>query len=342
MFRFAHTYYLYLIALIPAFVALFILFLIWRKKALNRFGDRKVIDKLMPEYSSTRLLVKFILMMIAYAFLILAIAGPQTGSKLDKVQRKGIDLVIALDISTSMLAQDIKPDRLERAKQAISKLIENLDGDRIGLVVFAGKAYMQLPITTDYGAAKLFLSTINTGMMQVQGTNLGEALEMAAGSFGESKQNKAIIIITDGEDHQGSVLEQAEAIAGKGISIYTIGMGSPEGAPIPIYSGNVQTGYKKDNEGTTIISRLDETMLQRIASIGKGTYVRASTSETGLNKIFDDINKIQKTEIESKLYSDYEDRFTYFLLVTLFFIILELFIFDRKNQLYSRFKPFEV
>jgi Ca-activated chloride channel family protein len=342
MFRFAHIYYFYLLLAIPFLTGLFVLFMIWRKKALSRFGERKIIDQLMPEFSNTRLVLKFIVMMLAIASLIFALAGPQTGSKLEKIQRKGIDLVIALDVSNSMLAQDIKPDRLERAKQSISRLIDNLDGDRIGLVIFAGKAYMQLPITSDYAAAKLFLSTINTGIVQVQGTDIAAAIEMASTSFGETKHNKAIVIITDGEDHEGEVYEQAEAIAAKGINIYAIGMGSPEGAPIPIFSGNVQTGYKKDNEGNTIISRLDEAMLQRIATIGKGTYVRASTTETGLQKIFDDINKIQKTEIESKLYSDYEDRFYYFVFLALFFILLELFIFDRKNQLYSRFKPFEV
>ena len=342
MFRFAHIYYFYLLLLIPLFATLFILFLLWRKKALNHFGERSVIEQLMPEFSNGRLVLKFVLLLVAVIFLVIALAGPQTGSKLEKIQRKGIDLMIALDVSNSMLAQDIKPNRLERAKQAISRLIDNLEGDRIGIVVFAGKAYMQLPITTDYAAAKLFLSTINTGIVQTQGTNIGDAIEMAASSFGQSNHNKAIIIISDGEDHEGSGFEQAETVVKNGISIYTIGMGSADGAPIPIFTGNVQTGYKKDREGTTIISKLDETLLQRIASIGKGIYVRASTSETGLQKIFDEINKIQKTEIESKLYSDYEERFYYFIFLSLIFLVFELFVFDKKNQWFSRFKPFEM
>ena len=342
MFRFAHSYYFYLFLLIPLLAAFFILFILWRKKALNRFGERKVIEQLMPEFSNGRLVLKFILLMISITFLIIALAGPQTGSKLEKIQRKGIDLMIALDVSNSMLAQDIKPDRLERAKQAISKLIDNLEGDRIGIVVFAGKAYMQLPITTDYAAAKLFLSTINTGIVQTQGTDIASAIEMAATSFGQSNHNKAIVIITDGEDHEGSVFEQTEAVVKNGIIVYTIGMGSPDGAPIPLFSGNLQTGYKKDQEGTTIISRLDETLLQRIASIGKGMYVRANTSEAGLQKIFEDIDKIQKTEIESKLFSDYEERFYYFIFLSLFFLVFELFVFDKKNQWFSRFKPFEI
>jgi len=341
MFRFAHTYYFYLLLLIPFFIAVFILFLIWRKKALNRFGNRIVIQKLMPEYSNGKLVLKFILVLFSYTFLVIAIAGPQTGSRLEEVKRKGIDLMIALDVSNSMLADDIRPDRLERSKQSISRLIDKLEGDRIGIVVFAGKAFIQLPITNDYGAAKMFLSTINTNIITTQGTAISDAIEMAGSTFGESKRNKAIVIITDGEDHEGNVLEQAEATAKKGIKIFTIGMGSPDGAPIPIYNGSIRTGYKKDREGTTIISRLDETLLQRIASVGGGIYVRANNSETGLQKIFEEINKIEKTEIESKQFSDYENRFQYFLALSLFFLILELFIFDKKNQWFNKFRPFE-
>ena len=341
MFRFAHTYYFYLLLLIPVFIAVLILFLVWRKKALSRFGNKMVIQQLMPEYSNAKLVLKFILLLLSYTFLVIAIAGPQTGSKLEEVKRKGIDLMIALDVSNSMLAEDIKPDRLERAKQSISRLIDKLEGDRIGIVVFAGKAFMQLPITTDYGAAKMFLSTISTNIIATQGTVIADAIEMAASTFGESKRNKAIVIITDGEDHQGNVLEQTEAAVKKGIKIYTIGMGSPDGAPIPIYNGKIQTGYKKDREGTTIISRLDETLLQRMASVGNGIYVRANNSETGLQKIFEEINKIEKSEIESKQFSDYENRFQYFLALSLMFLIIELFVFDKKNQWFSKFKPFE-
>ena len=281
----------------------------------------------MPEYSNGKLILKFILVLFSYTFLVIAIAGPQTGSRLEEVKRKGIDLMIALDVSNSMLAEDIKPDRLERSKQAISRLIDKLEGDRIGIVVFAGKAYMQLPITSDYGAAKMFLSTINTDIITIQGTVIADAIEMASSSFGESKRNKAIAIITDGEDHEGNVLEQAEVAAKKGIRIYTIGMGSPDGAPIPIYSGNIRTGYKKDREGTTIISRLDETLLQRIASVGNGIYVRANNSETGLQKIFEEINKMEKSEIENRQFSDYENRFQYFLALCLIFLVLELVVF---------------
>jgi Ca-activated chloride channel homolog len=341
MFRFAHSGFFYLFLLLPVFAGLFIIFLVWRKGKLEKFGERALIRQLMPDYSVFKLILKFIIILFAYSLLVFALAEPQTGSKLEKVQRKGIDVIIALDVSTSMLAQDIKPNRLERAKQDISKLIDQLEGDRLGIVIFAGKAYTQLPVTTDYTAAKLFLSTINTNSVPVQGTAIGEAIERAMISFGDSKHHKAVIIITDGEDHQGGVLEQAETAAKQGINIYTIGMGLVEGAPIPIFNGNVQTGYKKDRDGTVIISKLDEQLLQQIATAGNGMFIRASNSTTGLNKIFDEINKIQKSEIETKQFSDYEDRFQYFIGLCLILLIFELFIFDKKNQFFSKFRPFE-
>lgn len=340
MFRFAHINFFYLLALIPLLTVFLILFLRWRKNALARYGDWEVIRQLMPEYSAAKGILKFTLAMTALALLTVGMAGPQTGSKLEKVQRKGIDLIIALDVSNSMMAMDIRPNRLERAKQSISRLIDKLEGDRIGIIVFAGKAYTQLPITTDYAAAKMFVSTINTGTVPIQGTAIGEAIDLASNSFGESKHNKAIVIITDGEDHQGGVLEQADAVAKKGIAIYTIGMGLPEGTPIPVMNGNVQTGYKKDVQGNTIMSKLDETLLQRIASIGNGMYIRASNSETGLNKIFDDLNKIQKSEIEARQFSDYEDRFQYFIALALLILIMDLFVFERKTQWLKHIKPF--
>jgi len=341
LFRFAHIHYFYLLALIPVLAGLLVLFLVWKKRTLARYGDWNVIRQLMPDYSMGKSILKFILLIVALISLIVALADPQTGSRLEKVKRKGIDLMICLDVSNSMLAQDIKPNRLERAKQSIVRLIDNLEGDRLGIIVFAGKAYTQLPITTDYAAAKMFTSTINTGIVPTQGTAIAEALEVAANGFGESKHNKAIVVITDGEDHEGNVLEQADAAVKKNITIYTIGMGLPEGTPIPVYNGDIQTGYKKDRDGQTIMSKLDETLLQQLASVGKGMYVRATTSETGLGKIFDDISKIEKSDIEEKQFSDYEDRFQYFIALALFLLILDLFVFERKTQWMKRFKPFE-
>lgn len=341
MFKFAHIYYFYLLALIPFFVGLLVFFLIWKKRAISRYGDLNVIRQLMPEYSRPKVIVKFIVLMLALSAIIFAAAGPQTGSKIEKVKRKGIDLMICLDVSNSMMAMDIKPNRIERAKQSINRLMDNLEGDRVGIIIFAGKAYSQLPITTDYAAAKMFIETINTNIIPTQGTAIAEAIELAMNGFGESKHNKAIVIITDGEDHEGNVLEQAELAVKKNITIYTIGMGLPEGSPIPVYQGNVQTGYKKDRDGNTVMSKLDETLLQRLASVGKGMYVRATTSETGLGKIFDDIGKIQKSEIEEKQFSDYEDQFQYFLGLALLLLVLDLFVFERKTRWLKRFQPFK-
>ncbi len=341
MFRFAHIYYLYLLAVIPVLAGLLVFFLLWKRRTLAKYGDWNVIRQLIPDYSMVKSILKFFVVMIAMISMIIALADPQTGSRLEKVKRKGIDLMICLDVSNSMMAQDIKPNRLERAKQSIVRLIDNLEGDRLGIIVFAGKAYTQLPITTDYAAAKMFTSSINTGIVTTQGTAIAEALEVASNGFGESKHNKAIVVITDGEDHEGNVLEQAEETVKKNITIYTIGMGLPEGTPIPEFNGTIQTGYKKDRDGQTVMSKLDETLLQRLASVGKGIYVRATTSETGLSKIFEDIGKIEKSEIEEKQFSDYEDRFQYFVALGLFLLILDLFLFERKTQWMRRFKPFD-
>ena len=209
------------------------------------------------------------------------------------------------------------------------------------MIVFAGKAYTQLPITTDYAAAKLFVSTVNTGMVPTQGTAIGEAIKLAASSFGDTRHNKAIVLITDGEDHEGQVLEQAESASKSGIILYTIGMGLSEGAPIPVFEGDVQTGYKKDKDGNTIISRLDEATLKQIANVGKGMYVRASNSDAGLNTVFEDLEKIEKSDIESKQFSDFESRFQYFAGLALLILVLDLFVFERKTRWIRNIKLFE-
>ncbi len=342
MFRFEHIEYLYTLLLIPFFTILFVLFMIWKKRALKRFGDMKVISQLMPMMSKRKPVLKFILLIIAFAFLVIGVSNPQIGSKLEKIERKGADLVLALDVSNSMLAQDIRPDRLSRAKQAISKLVDRLEGDRIGIVVFAGKAYIQLPITTDYAAAKLFLSAISTEMAPTQGTAIGDAIQLASESFKQDDRSNAIIIITDGENHEGNAVKEAQATAEKGIRIFTIGMGSPEGAPIPVYdAGHQQTGYKKDKQGQTVISKLDETMLQQIASAGNGTFIRATSGHDGLDKIMEEINALEKAEIETKMFSEYESRFQYFLAAGLIFMILELLIAERKSRWADKIRLFK-
>ena len=341
MWRFEHIEYLYALLLIPFFSLLFILYLLWKKKAIRSFGEWQVIAQLMPLLSDKKLVLKFIILMLAYGALIIGIANPQIGSKMEKVQRKGADLVIALDVSNSMLSEDIRPDRLTRAVQGISKLIDRLEGDRIGIVVFAGKAYVQLPITTDYAAAKMFLSTISTQMVPSQGTAIGDAIELSVQSFAEDQRSKAIIIITDGENHEGNVIESAKVATEKGIKIFTIGMGSPDGSPIPLHDQfGRQTGYKTDRQGQVIISKLDETTLQQLASAGNGIYVRASTGQDGLGRILEEINALEKQEIETKMFSEYEGRFQYFLAISLLLLLLELIIPERKSRWTDKIKLF--
>jgi len=340
VFKFFNIEYFWLLGLIPVMIVALVLFLRWRKNALQRYGDPKIFAPLMPEASVGKTILKFILLSLTLAAVVLALARPKTGSRIEKVQRKGIDIMLCLDVSNSMMAEDIRPNRLERAKQSVARLIDRLSGDRIGIIIFAGKAYTQLPITTDYAAAKLFLNTVNTGIIPSQGTAIADAIELAASSFGETKHNKAIIVITDGEDHEGKALEQTEAAAKNGILVYTIGMGLPEGAPIPVYKGGNITGYKKDREGNTVISKLDETLLQRIASLGNGMYVRASNSEAGLNKVFEDLNKVEKSEIESTQYADHEDQFQYFTALALLLLLIDLVVFERKTIWLRRLKPF--
>lgn len=346
MIKIAEIIYLYAFLLIPVIVFLFWRMLARKKKTLQLLGNRELINRLMPFYSKGRIIWKFLMLTFALIFIIIALLRIQIGSRMEKANRKGADIIIALDISNSMLAEDIQPNRLSRSKQAISKLIDKFDGDRIGIVIFAGKAFVQLPLTNDYAAAKMFLETINTNDINEQGTALGAAISLAAESFDKSKNkiakenNKAIIIITDGENHEDDALEQAKVAQEQGIMVNTIGMGLPDGAPIPLYNNGIQSGYKKDRDGNTIVTKLDEAMLQKIAASGMGAYVRASNSNAGLQTIFEEINKLDKKEYESKTFSDYEDRFQYFVAIALLLLVVEIFIFNRKSKIFNNINLF--
>jgi len=341
MFRFEHTAYLYGLLLIPVFALLFWMLMRWKRKSLNAFGEHEVVKRLLLHVSYTRVRFKFILLMIAFGFLVIALANPQIGSRLEKAERKGIDIMIALDVSNSMLAQDIKPNRLERARQTISRLVDKLGNDRIGIVVFAGKAYKQLPITTDFAAAKLFLATINTSLIPTQGTAIGEAIELAMTSFDSDKHTRAIVVITDGENHEDNAVEAAEKSSQAGIRVFIIGMGLGDGAPIPEYNEDgIPVGFKKDRDGSTVVTRLNETMCQQIASAGNGTYVSAVNTDAGIRKILDDLGKLEKKEFESKVFSDYEDRFQYFLAVCIILLVVDALLTERKSKWISRINLF--
>lgn len=332
---------MYAFAILP--VLLIILWMVgrWRINAMKSFGDIVIIQQLYPDLSTTKRIWKTILYFLALIMLIIGLINPQVGSKLEEVKRKGADLMICLDVSNSMKAEDLSPNRLEKSKQALSKLIDKLEGDRIGIIVFGGEAYVQLPITTDYSAAKLFLESISTDLIPTQGTDIGKAIDMAMTSFGKDEgKNKAIVIITDGENHDQNAINSAEAAVEKGITIHTIGMGSAEGAPIPIYKGNVREGFKKDKEGNTVVTKLNEQMLQELASAGNGIYVRATNSDAGLNNILDAIDKLEKKQFESKMYSDYEDRFQWFISAAFIFLLIDTFLSERKSKLYKKLNLF--
>lgn len=341
MIRFEDITYLYFLAAIPVFFMLFYIMILQTKARNKKMGEAHLIALLMPDRPVQKLWVKFILYSLIYSMIIIGLANPQIGSKLEKVERQGVDLMIALDVSNSMLAQDIKPNRLARAKRAISKLVDQLQGDRIGIVVFAGRAYTQLPITADYSAAKLFINTIDTDVVPTQGTSIGQAISLSLEAFQDSKHEKAIIVITDGEDHDDNPVTAAEAAIEKGANVYTIGIGLPEGAPIPTFSNGKQTGFKKDLSGKTVVTKLDEITLQKVAAAGKGIYVRANNTTAGLKDVFDRINKMEKQKYETKVFSDYEDRFQYLIGIAILLLILELFITDKKSKWSGKFNIFE-
>ena len=343
MLRFAHIEYLWGLAAVPVFLLLYLVISRWKTQALKRLGDKVMIQKIIPEVALSRPLLKFILFTLAFAFLVVGIADPQIGSKIEEEKRKGADLMILLDVSNSMLAQDMVPNRLENAKQAIAQLIENLHDDRIGIIVFAGEAYVQLPVTTDYSAAKLFLNTISTNMVPTQGTAIGAAIDMGMKSFDfKDGTGKAMIIVTDGENHEDDAVAAATNAASKDVSINVIGLGSAEGAPIPVYQGTKQVGFHTDSAGKNVISKLDENMCKEITAAGNGAYVRATNSNSGFNIVMDQINKLQRKTIDARNFKDFEDRFQFFLGIAFLLLVTEFFITNRKSARLSRLKLFEV
>jgi len=332
LFRFANPEYLYLLLLLPAMIIIFIISNIRRKKAIKRIGDQRLVSNLLPEYSESRPIIKFFLISLAVIMSVIVLARPQFGSKIEDVKKQGVEVIIALDVSNSMLAEDIQPNRLTRAKQAISRLVDNLDNDKIGLIVFAGDAYTQIPVTTDYVSAKMFLSSIGPEMVPKQGTAIGAAISLAMKSFspGENK-SKAMIIITDGENHEDDPVPVAEEASKAGIIIHTIGIGSEQGVPVPVITGG-HKDYLKDVDGNTVITKLDEDILKKIALSTNGNYVRANNSNIGLDEIFGQIRKMKKQELESTIYTEYNDQFQIFAAIVLFLLIVEFIIMDRKNR----------
>jgi len=321
-------------------VLLFIFNEIRKRRAIESLGDSELVNKLLPERSAIRPVVKFIILLAGISSLIVALARPQFGSRLEEVKKEGVEVIIALDVSNSMLAEDIQPDRLTRAKQALTRLIDNLQNDRIGLIVFAGDAYTQIPITTDYISAKMFLSAIGPEMVPKQGTAIGSAINLGMRSFtpGEDK-SRAMIIITDGENHEDDPVSAAGEAVKAGIVIHTIGIGSPDGVPIPLTVAG-KRDYLKDKDGNTVITKLDEEILKKVAVTAGGSYVRASNTNIGLEEVFSEIRKMKKQEIESKMYTEYNDQFQIFAGLAILLLLIDFIIMDRKNRKLANIRLF--
>ena len=338
MFRFADPIYLYLLAVIP--VLAIIRFLTYRnqKKRLRKFGDPKLLSELMPDVSRFRPAVKFWILQGALALLIAMLARPQFGTKINNEQRVGIETIIAMDISNSMMAEDITPSRLDRSKMMVENLVDHFTNDKIGLIVFAGDAFVQLPITSDYVSAKMFLSSIDPSMMATQGTDIARAIEMATHSFTQEEGiGKAIIVITDGEDHEGGALEAAKAAKDAGMRVYVLGVGSTKGSPIPIPG----TGdYMKDNTGNTVMSALNEDMCRQVAQAGGGAYIHVENNSAAQDQLDTELDKLAKKETTSTVYSEFDEQFQAVAILALLLLILEICIFDRRNPLIKRLSLF--
>ena len=340
MFRFAYPDYLFLLLLIPVLIIAFIIFSRKKRRDLERFGDVALLQELMPNASRVRPVVKFSILLVALTLLIVGLARPQFGLNEQVVKRQGIEVMIALDISNSMLAEDVVPNRLAKAKQMINRLIDQMPDDKIGMVVFAGNAFVQLPITADNVSAKMFLESISPNLIKMQGTAIGEAISTSVKAFGgESEASRAIILITDGENHEDDAVRQAKEAKEKGIQIYVVGIGKPEGAPIPIPG---TTSYLKDNQGNVVISYLNEDMCREIAAAAKGIYVRADNSNNATKALTKEIDKLAKSDIESHVFMEYNEQYQGFVLLALILLVIDFFIFNRKNKRLSRINIFNV
>lgn len=337
MFRFAHTEYFYLLLLIPLMVVLFEYCLAQRKRRLARVGTSTAIARLAPEASVKRARWKFWLLVLAVVAIVLALARPQFGSKLKEVEREGVEIMVAIDVSNSMLANDFEPSRLERTKYAVGRVIEGLSEDKIGIIVFAGDAYVQLPITADYLTAKNFVQQISPSQVTKQGTAIGTAIDMAIGSFSsQSGSSRVLVLVTDGENHEDDALVAAERAAQQGITIYTIGIGTPEGAPI-----RIGDDFIRDSEGEIVVSKLDEEGLQKIALTTGGAYVRASSQSVGLDEIIGLINQTEKAKFETEVFEEYDEQFVLPVMVALVLLVLEFFVLQRKNRIFAKVRLFD-
>lgn len=338
MFRFEDPTYLYLLLILPFLAAFYLYSNYRRRKALRKYGDPVLMAPLMPDVSKYRPDVKFWLIFAAIALFAFLLARPQFGSKPETVKRSGVEVIIALDISNSMLAQDAQPSRLDRAKRLISRLVDQLDNDKVGLIVFAGDAFTQLPITSDYISAKMFLDAINPSLISKQGTAIGAAINLATRSFTPQEGvGRSIIVITDGENHEGGIIEATKAAKEKGIQVNVVGVGTPEGSPIPIAGTN---DFQRDREGNVVVTRLNEAMCQEIAREGQGIYAFLDNSNSAQRAITGEIDKLAKSDIETTIYTEYNEQFQAVAWLILILLLIELMILECKNPLFKNIRLF--
>lgn len=334
MIQFDEKIYFYLLFIIPIMIVVFVLHQIWKVRAQKKFGNIELLKRLTPNKSSFKSTLKLIFLLLGFTFLILALVNPKIGTKLETVKREGVDIVFAVDVSKSMLAEDIAPNRLEKSKRLVSEIINQLASDRIGIIAYAGQAFPQLPITTDYGAAKMFLQGMNTNMLSSQGTAINEAIKLATTYYDDEEQtNRVLFIISDGEDHSdGAAKDAVEKAVEEGIKIYTIGVGKIKGGPIPIKRNGVVESLKKDAQGEVVITKLNEVVLSEIADEGNGEYINGSNTEEAVDIIKEQLAQMDKKEFEAKQFAEYKDQYQWFLGLGFLFLFLDIFLLDRKTK----------
>ena len=339
MFRFGEPIYLYLLLIIPLLVLFYIFTNYRRRKKLRQYGDTELMAHLMPNVSKYRPDVKFWLVTVALAMVIFMLARPQFGSKMETVKRQGVETVVALDISNSMLAQDVTPSRLEKSKKLVSRLVETFNNDKVAMIVFAGEAFTQLPITSDYISAKMFLETISPSLITTQGTDIRGAIDLAMKSFTPNEGvGRAIVLITDGENHEGGAVEAAQQAAEKGVRVFVLGVGSPDGSPIPVEGTN---DFRRDKDGNVVVTKLNEQMCQEIAKAGNGMYVRVDNTNNAERALNAEINKLAKADVETQVYTEFDEQFDVLAWLALILLAVDVMLLNRKNPLFKNVKLFK-
>ncbi|UOB19218.1 vWA domain-containing protein [Abyssalbus ytuae] len=341
MYQLEEKIYFYLLFSIPIIVVLYLLLQFWKKRTQKNFASPRLLMRLSPDRSVLKSILKLITVLIATSSLIVALVNPKIGTKLETVKREGVDIVFAIDVSKSMLAEDIAPNRLEKAKRLVSEIINNLASDRIGIIAYAGQAYPQLPITTDYGSAKMFLQSMNTDMLSSQGTAIDQAIHLATTYYNDEEQtNRVLFVISDGEDHSEGAVKAVEQAAQEGIKVFTVGVGTPKGGPIPLKIRGVVEAYKKDKNGDVVITKLNDAILNTIAEKGNGSYINGSNTEDVVEFIKETLAQMDKKEFEAKQFADFKDQFQWFIGGAILFLFLDIFLLERKTAWLKRLNLF--